>query len=316
VNLANGNPGIVLSTIRIIVKFMDYLTNNDIIRSYCSKVTQTLITLMGNSNHEFKYIVLKNINIIIQKRPLILNREIKIFFCSHNDPHYLKNEKLEILLRLADDETIDPIILELKEYVTEIDIDFVRKCIRTFGRLAIKLESSSDICVQALFDCLKTKVGFVIQETTIVMRDIFRRYPSKYESILVELFKNIANIDEPEAKSAIIWIIGAYIEIIPTANKLMEGYLDGFKEDTTDVQIQIMTSCIKLYVVRPAEGGPLVKKLFQIIETIDNPDIRDRGYFYWRMLNKSAAIASAIVSAHKPPISDMSYNFESSLLEK
>lgn len=152
----------MLSTIRIIVKFMDYMTSNDVIRNYCSKVTQTLITLIGNSDHEFKYVVLKNINIIIQKRPLILNREIKIFFCSHNDPHYVKIEKLEVLLRLADDETIDPILMELKEYVTEVDIDFVRKCIRTFGRLAIKLEQSSDICVQALFECLKTKVGLAL----------------------------------------------------------------------------------------------------------------------------------------------------------
>jgi hypothetical protein len=40
-NLSHGNPGIVLSTIRIIVKFMDFMTNTDVIRSYCSKVTQT-----------------------------------------------------------------------------------------------------------------------------------------------------------------------------------------------------------------------------------------------------------------------------------
>lgn len=305
-----------MSTIRIIVKFMDYLTNNDVIRNSCSKVTQTLITLIGNSDHEFKYVVLKNINIIIQKRPLILNREIKIFFCSHNDPHYVKIEKLEVLLRLADDSTIDPILMELKEYVTEVDIDFVRKCIRTFGRLAIKLEGSADICVQALFDCLKTKVNYVIQEAMIVMRDIFRRYPNKYESILVELCKHLASIDEPEAKCAMIWIIGEYVEIIANANKLLQDYLEGFKEETTDVQLQIMTSCIKLLIVRPAEGSPLVKHLFSIIESSDNPDLRDRGYFYWRMLGKNKEVASAIVSAHKPPISDMSYNFESGLLEK
>lgn len=316
VNLSQGNPGIVLSTVRIIVKFMDYLTNNDVIRNYCSKVTQTLITLIGNSDHEFKYVVLRNINIIIQKRPLILQREITIFFCSHNDPHYVKIEKLEVLLRLANEETIDRILMELKEYVTEVDIDFVRKCIRTFGRLAIKLDGASDVCVQALFECLKTKVNYVIQEAIIVMRDIFRRYPNKYESILVELCKNLSSIDEPEAKSAIIWIIGEYIEIIANANKLLADYLQNFKEETTDVQLQTMTSCIKLLIVRPSEGAPLVKQLFAIIEESENPDLRDRGYFYWRMLGKNKEVASAVVSAHKPPISDMSYNFDSNLLDK
>jgi hypothetical protein len=315
-NLSHGNPGIVLSTIRIIVKFMDFMTNTDVIRSYCSKVTQTLITLIGNSDHEFKYVVLKNINVIVQKRPLILNREIRIFFCSHNDPHYVKIEKLEILLKLADEENIDPILVEIKEYVTEVDIEFVRKCIRTLGRLAIKLENSANICVDALFECLKNKVNYVIQESIIVLRDIFRKYPTKYESILNEMFKNQAAIDEPEAKSAFIWIIGEYAQSIPQPSKLLEVHLASFKEETTDVQIQIMTSCIKLLLVRPQEGSPLVKALFQIIEECDNPDLRDRGYFYWRLLAKSTDVAKKVVYSQKPPINDLSFNFESSLLDK
>ena len=157
--MSHANPGIVLSTIRIIVKFMDYITNNDLIRNYCTKVSQTLITLINNSEHEFKYVVLKNINIIIQKRLLILHRVVKVFFCSHNDPYYVKIEKLEVLLRLADDETIDMILMELREYVTEVDMDFVRRCIGTFGKLAIKLESSASNCVQALYECLKSRVA-------------------------------------------------------------------------------------------------------------------------------------------------------------
>lgn len=148
------------------------------------------------------------------------------------------------------------------------------------------------------------------------MRDIFRRYPEKYESILAELCKNLSSIDEPEAKSAMIHIIGDYIERISNASTFLAKYLEGFKEETTDVQLHLMTSCIKLLIVRPQEGGPLVKHLFSIIEESDNPDLRDRGYFYWRMLGKNREVASKVVSAHKPPISDMSYNFESNLLEK
>lgn len=97
---------------------------------------------------------MKNINIIIQKRPMILEKEIKMFFCKYTDPHYIKLEKLEILLKLSDDNNIHQILQELKEYVLEVDVDFVRKCIRTFGRLAIKLENSKDACVKSLFECL------------------------------------------------------------------------------------------------------------------------------------------------------------------
>lgn len=157
--MSHQNAGIVLSTVRIIIKWLDFVSNSDTIRNMCRRVTPVLVTLM-TTEHEFQYVVLKNINIIIQKRPAILESEIKMFFCHFNDPHYIKLEKLEILLKLATELNIDQILHELKEYVDEVDIDFVRKCVRTFGRLAIKLEKVADKCVSALFECWKKKVFF------------------------------------------------------------------------------------------------------------------------------------------------------------
>jgi len=45
--------------------------------------------LLGNEN-ELTYVALKNINLVIQKRPNILDKELKIFFCNFNDPIYIK----------------------------------------------------------------------------------------------------------------------------------------------------------------------------------------------------------------------------------
>ena len=38
-----------------------------------------------------------------------------------------KMEKLEIMVRLASERNIDQVLLEFKEYATEVDVDFVRK---------------------------------------------------------------------------------------------------------------------------------------------------------------------------------------------
>lgn len=146
---------------RIIIKYLDYVSNSEIIRAMCRRVTPVLVTLM-TGDHEFQYIVLKNINVIIQKRPMILESEIKMFFCRFSDPHYIKLEKLEILLKLASELNIDQILKELIEYVDEVDVDFVRKCVRTFGRLAIKLEKVADKCVHALFSCWEKKAAYTI----------------------------------------------------------------------------------------------------------------------------------------------------------
>ena len=57
-------------------------------------------------------------------------------------------EKLEILVRLASEKNIQQVLAELKEYATEVDVDFVRKSVRTIGRCAIKLERAAEACIQ------------------------------------------------------------------------------------------------------------------------------------------------------------------------
>ena len=40
------------------------------------------------------------------------------------------------------------VLLELKEYASEVDVDFVRKSVRTIGRCAIKLERAAERCIK------------------------------------------------------------------------------------------------------------------------------------------------------------------------
>lgn len=136
-----------------------------------------------------------------------------MFFCKYNDPIYVKMEKLEIMIKLASDRNIDQVcsfcksyccqfefaffsiisssefvmltwltffqvLLEFKEYATEVDVDFVRKAVRAIGRCAIKLERAAERCISVLLELIKIKVNYVVQEAIIVIKDIFRRYPN------------------------------------------------------------------------------------------------------------------------------------------
>ena len=56
-----------------------------------------------------------------------LHGPAQVFFCKYNDPIYVKLEKLDIMIALASERNIDQVLLELKEYATEVDVDFVRK---------------------------------------------------------------------------------------------------------------------------------------------------------------------------------------------
>ncbi|RWW58021.1 hypothetical protein BHE74_00035152 [Ensete ventricosum] len=70
------------------------------------------------------------------------------------------------------------VLLEFKEYATEVDVDFVRKAVRAIGRCAIKLERAAERCISVLLELIKIKVNYVVQEAIIVIKDIFRRYPN------------------------------------------------------------------------------------------------------------------------------------------
>jgi len=70
------------------------------------------------------------------------------------------------------------VLLELKEYATEVDVDFVRKAVRAIGRCAIKLERAAERCINVLLDLIRLKVNYVVQEAIVVIKDIFRRYPN------------------------------------------------------------------------------------------------------------------------------------------
>jgi vesicle coat complex subunit len=50
------------------------------------------------------------------------------------------------------------VLLELKEYATEVDVEFVRKAVRAIGRCAIGLERATEACINVLLELIQTKV--------------------------------------------------------------------------------------------------------------------------------------------------------------
>ena len=71
----------------------------------------------------------------------------------------------------------------------------------------------------------------------------------------------------------------------------------------SQVQLQILTAVVKLFLKRPKEAGDLVKRVLSLAtQGSDNPDVRDRGFIYWRLLSSSPEKAQLVVLASKPEI--------------
>ncbi|KAK6102573.1 Adaptin N terminal region family protein [Brugia pahangi] len=315
--LAHANAAVVLSTVKVLMKLVEMLPeSSEFIGQLTKKLAPPMVTLLS-AEPEIQYVALRNINLIVQKRPEILKQEMKVFFVKYNDPIYVKMEKLDIMIRLAQQNNINQVLSELKEYATEVDVDFVRKAVRAIGRCAIKVEQSAEKCVSTLLDLIQTKVNYVVQEAVVVIKDIFRKYPNKYESIISTLCENLDTLDEPEARASMIWIIGEYAERIDNADELLESFVEGFHDENTQVQLQLLTAVVKLFLKRPSETQQLVQRVLSLTtQDSDNPDLRDRGYIYWRLLSADPAAAKEVVLAEKPLISEETDLLEPSLLDQ
>ncbi|GJC77530.1 AP-1 complex subunit beta [Colletotrichum liriopes] len=308
------NPSVVLAAVKVVFIHMKAVSP-ELVRSYLKKMAPPLVTLVASAP-EVQYVALRNIDLLLQAKPDILSKELRVFFCKYNDPPYVKLQKLEIMVRIANEKNFDQLLAELKEYALEVDMDFVKRAVKAIGQVAIKLESASQKCVNALLDLIATKVNYVVQEVVVVIKDILRKYPG-YEGVIPTLCKYIDELDEPTARGSLIWIVGEYAEKINNADDILAGFVEGFMEEFTQTQLQILTAVVKLFLKKPGNTQSLVQKVLQQATTDnDNPDIRDRAYVYWRLLSGDLDVAKSIVLSQKPAITTTMTSLPPALLEQ
>jgi len=65
-----------------------------------------------------------------------------VFFCKYNDPLYVKLEKIEILVLVAEDRNAEAILNELKDYSNDMDMDLVSAAVKAIGQIILKVNKS------------------------------------------------------------------------------------------------------------------------------------------------------------------------------
>lgn len=319
--LQHGNAAVVLAAVKIIVQFLEVWAKgadrDALLHKYSTKLAPPLVSLIsGGQDFEIRFVALRNITLVVQRYPELLASQIKVFFVKYNDPIFIKLEKIDIMLLLVDPTTVDLCLAEFREYAQEIDVEFVRKSVRAIGRTAIKIDTATQKCIDVLLALISTRVNYVVQEAIIVIKDIFRKHPNQYESIIGALCENLDTLDEPDAKASMIWIIGEYAERIENADELLEMFVDTFEEETLQVKLAILTAVAKLYLKRPTDTQDLLQRVLKVGSEAEIPDLRDRAYIYWRLLSTDPEAAKAVVLCQKDAIVDTTIQLEQELLDE
>lgn len=79
---------------------------------------------------------------------------------------------------------------------------------------------------------------------------------------MTDIIVFILIVTKPSQYSAsMIWIIGEYAERIDNADELLESFLEGFQDENTQVQLQLLTAIVKLFLKRPTDTQELVQQV-------------------------------------------------------
>jgi vesicle coat complex subunit len=237
---------------------------------------------------------------------MLLDKDFKYFFVQYNDPIYVKLEKVDILYKLCDNKNYEVIIKEFTSYaLTETNSELIHKSVKYIGCVGYKFEKSLDVCVESLSKIIENNNDEAISESIIVSRDLMRKYKGRALELINKLSIDLINsLSDQNAKSAALYILGDFCTMIPKSTEMITYFVNNFSngEYSSKVKLQILNAGVKNFVNKPDESEEIVKLCLQKgAEESENPDIRDRAYIYWRLLEIDPDIAKDMMVSEKPP---------------
>lgn len=287
--LLHANVAVVLHTVKVVAYLSNYVAAVETAFPTLPQKVGHALMLLLHRGAEVQFLVLRNVILLLLGKHYLVDVAVEQFFWKWDDPLYIKDTKLEIIYLMAADHNIAVVFRELEEYATEIDARTARKAIRAFGNLAVKLPVVARRCVDILLDLVSDGLPHIVHEAATVLKNIFRKYPGQFDFAMAQIVRHYRAMDEPEAMAAVVWIVGQYCDRIDGCDAIVRHYVSGFALWPLEVQYATITAAVKYYLHDPVKGEPLVVAALQhATEASDNPDVRDRGFFYWRMITADA----------------------------
>mmetsp|Transcript_45836 Transcript_45836/g.33571 ORF Transcript_45836/g.33571 Transcript_45836/m.33571 type:complete len:260 (+) Transcript_45836:690-1469(+) len=234
--LSHSNPAVILSAAKVILKFLPVIENQEKEKAVLKKMAAPLVSLLS-SEAEIQYVALRNISFVLQKYSNVFAESVKVFYCKFNDPVYVKLEKIEVLVKVTNESNVEAVLGELKEYANDLDTDIVKRSVKAIGQLILKIDKASKRAIEILHEIINQGSGYGLQEAVVVAKDIFRKFPNKYEHMIRDFALKYREFFEPDSKAAIVWIIGEYSEKIEKVEEIMNEYIDTFLEEPVKVQL-------------------------------------------------------------------------------
>ncbi|CAM8916317.1 unnamed protein product [Rhodiola kirilowii] len=300
--LQHANGAVVLATIKLFMQLT--LSMTEIHQQVYERIKAPLLTLVSSGGPEQSYAVLSHLHLLVMRAPYIFASEYKHFYCQYNEPFYVKKLKLEMLTAVANESNTYEIVTELCEYAANVDEAMARESIRAVGKIALQQYDVNAI-VDRLLQFLEMEKDYVTAEALVLVKDLLRKYP-QWSQDCIAVVGNIStqNVQEPRAKSALIWMLGEYSDEMSDAPYVLESLVENWEEEhSAEVRLHLLTATLKCFMKRAPEtqkalGAALAAGLADF-----HQDVHDRALFYYRLLQYDVSMAGKVVNPPKQAVS-------------
>jgi AP-4 complex subunit beta-1 len=309
--LRHSSPSVVLGCIKVFLLYTK--TSAKLTKDVYTRVRSPLITLFVSGettgNYELSYAVLTHIYLLIQRGAAAeFESDFKHFFCKYDEPSYIKIIKIDILGLVASENNIVEILAELSEYVTDVDAELSKRSISAIALTGARLRDSVDAIVAKLIGFLRLKTPYIVTQTLSVLKDLMRKFRWLSTEILREVADLLEFVTEEEGKTAALWMLGEFGEMLPDAPYILEEMISNFKEfQSLRLAHALLVSTVKLFLKRaPEMQSALGSLLQQIFVDYYDVDLQERAAFYYKLLATDPETAAQVINSEKHSIAAFS----------
>ena len=310
-HLVSENTAVTVASVRILANMTSYFdetTHFNTLKN-CLKP----LTILLNNPVEIQYVIISCILTILQRfQGKIIFEEsfLQFFFCKEEDPLFIKLQKLDVMFCLMTQSNVLQIVNELSRYAKSPEEAFARKTIQVLGKIAILSPTANDKCVEIIEQLLSSKISYCIQECITISANIIRKYHDKYQRLIPIICQNVpSTLDDDNTKATLAWIIGedstklSNAAVIQRSHELIDTiFVHNYQQESPDVQLAIMAAVVKIFLMNPStpEIKTMAENILSLsINSSDNPDIRDRAFFYLNIINDLGERALDVIASQE-----------------
>ena len=294
--LRTSNSSAVLATVRAFLSIIDQVAEeekDEIKQQVIARIKAPLITLVASGSSELQFVLLKQVEQLVELSPGSFDDEFRQFYIRYHEPAHVKYLKVEILPCLANADTAPDIVAELGEMVNDNDVTLCRLAVRSMAKIVIRDTGGpgcAESIAQRMVEMLDMNVEHVQSEAATALTLMIRKHPELKPVAASSLSRTLKYVNESSGKASIIFLLGDCGDIIPEAPYALEKLIDNY--DTLGdpiVKHNLLNATMKLFFIRPPEVQRMLGRLLhKATDDVSSQDLHDRALLYYRLLRSGA----------------------------